>query len=248
MKIAIATVSRQGYSHVGGNRDRLDLLARAVEALDGQGVDLLCIPAGFFMAESMKNLQEIAGAISELVGGSLNLVLGFDLIEKDHSLGWLMEIEGYSLPWFVMGFHSDGTCTPPWRQRSMTSENQAKAHDVICKEKRSMALGDKQIEVLACGEIFNERIRSSVLSRGVDVVVDLAHTMGGYRVWGPLRKLAGAGLHSFCCGHADVVEVKKWYFAPSESGWVDRSTKYTDIHVKAGGLDGLRMEVKSWDI
>jgi hypothetical protein len=67
-----------------------------------------------------------------------------------------------------------------------------------------------------CGEAFNTRIKDAITQRPEKPIalVDLAHTLAGFRVTSMLKSMAELDIHAFCCGHADKQGAIKYYYSP----------------------------------
>jgi hypothetical protein len=80
-----------------------------------------------------------------------------------------------------------------------------------------------------CGELFNRRIRDAVFRRVEKpvAIIDLAHTLAGFRPTKAMEDIARNGVHAFCSGHASKRGAIKHHYAP---GGYRESSNDADFH------------------
>ena len=102
--------------------------------------------------------------------------------------------------------------------------------------------GDRRVEILSCGEIFNKRIRDAIVNRRpkVHAVVDLAHVGEKWRIDPVLRYLANHGMCAFGTSHVNRKNAMKRGFKKG----VRLSTRQTDLIVTGPP----RIEMKFWNV
>jgi hypothetical protein len=216
MKIATSTVSLDGFGESSRADDRIRLLSEVLSESRELQVDLLCLPGGYLRAKSILERDKFSHAIhDEAQKHDIAIAIGIDVeITKDPAQDWSYRIEGNTLPWFAICWSPNEDTLHYWRQRSVTSRDQWDSSDSVCTEVRALPVLNGRVEVLICGEIFNERIRTNVLARKDDLaaVVDLGHTSAGFRVWAGMKKLAEGGLTALCSVHADRKMAQKYCY------------------------------------
>lgn len=137
-------------------------------------------------------------------------------ITKDPSQDRSYRIKQYTLPWFAICWSPNEDIIHFWRQCSITRRDQWYSSDDVCAKVRSILVLNRHVEVLVCGEIFNERIRNNIISRkdNLAAVVDLGHTASGFRVWAGMKKLSQGGLNALCSVHAKKKHAMKYCYTP----------------------------------
>lgn len=243
MKIATCTVSLDGFREPSRSVDRLRVLSEVLSDSQTFKVDLLCLPGGYLMARSISERDEFSQIIrNEAKQHWIAVAIGIDI---DASIKHLKKeslnmIKKNTLPSFAICWSPNENILHSWRQRSITSEDQGYCSNDVCAEERILPVRDGRVEVLMCGEIFNERIRNNILSRKDDLsaVVDLGHTSAGFRVWAGMKKLAERGLTVLCSVHANRIRAQKYCYT-------SKSCKSTHIPDKT--FPGPpRLELKLW--
>jgi hypothetical protein len=247
MKIAITTVSKDGFGDSTAFESRFERFKEALEQVRGEGVQLLCLPGGYFCVKSEAELKEAKSRIvQEAKRAGIAVAVGIDCSQEKNSNKKQTTspdtehlVRTQTLPSFV------ATWSPKhehiWRQRSVNSKDQWCVPEKVCKRPQTLHVSGKKIEILACGELFNERIRNSIVAGHPSAVVDLSHDGKGFRADHSLRLLAHKGMYTFCCTHANMKGAIKRGFAPNED---KISTSKTDF-VIAGEP---RIEMKVWEI
>ncbi len=243
MKLATMTVSLRGYHDSKWNPQRLKALEEAFDTAKREGVESLCTPGGYLYASLSDDLQSLTNAVVGLARKyDVAVAVCIDEQEKDPQLDWSDEIRLGTLPWYVVCWSPDDPNTVHvWNQRSVTSQDQGYASDTRCLEARRFQAGGEAIEVLICGELFNKRIQRGTISRKPKAVVDLVHTLQGYRSYDAMRRISTGGIHCFCSGHAGKHKALNRYFAP---GGIDMSDEDFDYAIQGPP----RLEVKIWHI
>lgn len=242
MIIAATTVCRKGSEDERQNQERLSAAEQALEKAVELGGDLLALPAGFFSARSLHTQEAMAHSlISKAKQLGIAIAFGIDRQVKNPQTDWEILITGRLLPYYGYAWSPSDNLTYCWQQRSSTSSNQKLVSDGHCKKVRLLKVGDDHIGILLCGEIFNQRIRDSLVKHSPrpKVVVDLAHIAGGLRIGRSMKILAEKGLAAICCVHAQCEYAMKHCYTP-ESGRI--SARIPDAYVS--GLP--RIELKLW--
>ena len=243
LKLAVTTVGRRGPDEDEGcNMERFRAAELALAKAADLGADLIVLPGGFFTAHSSRARDTIANSlISKAKEIGIAIIFGIDQDSKDLSKDWVPAIRNGALPFYVFAWSPSENAIHFWRQRSITSEDQRWAPDSSCKEARLLRIADREVGILICGEIFNQRIRNSLANRSPrpKVIVDVAHVGGGFRVWQGMKKLAKLGLASVCSVHVQREYAVKYCYDP-KMGCL--STRIRDDYV----FGPLRIELKLW--
>lgn len=250
--VATCTVSFEGFGERAGMSDRLALLRECCARAADRSVRLVCFPGGYLFCRSEAEILELRKQLEHLSAElSVTVAVGVDTAKKSIDKAEGTEdsdrirsklIREYRLPWFAVCAYPDGT-SDLWRQRSINSSNQYDAPDDCCSEFHGVRGLIPQTEIFTCGEIFNERIRAGVISRGTQLVVDLGHYGHGFRVHAAMKVLASQGVTSLCSVHADKHNATKYCYVPNSSGYMARSTTRSDFTVEREP----RVEMKVWN-
>ncbi|MCK5708513.1 MAG: hypothetical protein KAI43_12765 [Candidatus Aureabacteria bacterium] len=245
MKISTCTVSYEGYSNISGNDSRLILLEESIKKLKKENVDLATFPGGFLFANNLEYVIKLSKQIRILaIKYNIHIALGIDTKQKSIKEKDAFIIN-YSLPWFAMIIYPDNKAPALWRQRSFNSKNQKYTSKEICNEIRTLNINLKTIEILMCGEIFNPKIRSSIIKRGINIAIDLGHTSKGFRVVSAMKVLAKNGVKTFCSVHTQAQNAMKYSYIPEKSNEFKKiSTRNTDILIDSKP----RLEFAIWNI
>ncbi|MBA4312455.1 MAG: hypothetical protein C0417_07475 [Chlorobiaceae bacterium] len=240
-KVAVCTVTIDGYHDLRWTTQRMTLLSNAADELSRYSVHLFCLPGGYFFASNSAEYVAIQRQITNLATNvGIDLLVGLDTdIKNPHPNDELVSL--YKLPSFSIFASTDGR-SDKWRQRSTTSTNQYLVLDALCKEER-LLFASPRIEVLLCGEIFNERIQAALAFRNTKIVIDQAHTASRFRVFAPMKRLATNGISSLCSVHADVRGSIKHCYIPGPSGWQRNSSRKIDLEIG----NKPRLEIKIWN-
>lgn len=221
MKIATCTVSLEGFGDPSWADKHLSLLTEVLNESRDLQVDMLCLPGGYLMANSISERDKFSHIIrNEAKKYKIAIAIGIDTdtkIKKDPSQDWSYRIKQYTLPWFAICCSPNNNVLHTWRQRSVTSNDQWNSSDVVCAEVRALPVLKRYVEVLMCGEIFNERIRNNIIARKRNpaAVVDLGHIARGFRVWAGMKKLSQGGLNVLCSAHANKKKAMKYCYTAS---------------------------------
>lgn len=251
--IATCTVSFEGFGECNGVHSRLNLLRRSAARAAKGGVQLVCFPGGYLFCRTdleVLKLRKQLEHVSKDLG--VTIAVGVDRAKKSIMNAEDKEIlekkltkliRTYQLPWFAVCAYPDGT-SDLWRQRSINSKNQYDAPTACCSEFRGVRGMSPQTEILMCGEIFNARIRAEIISRGIQLVIDLGHYAHGFRVHAAMKVLASQGVTSLCSVHADKVNATKYCYGPNSKGYTARSTIGSDFTIGRRP----RVEMKVWNL
>ncbi len=266
MKIAATTVTLDRYCDVRSttpnyglidavNSDRLTIYEQALAKSASAEVDLLCLPGGYlFYAPQTPVVSPLTSGdhkLAQLIAQIIRLAreyrvavaIGLDLTGKDQTADNSVDVRSGKLPWYAICWSPSENQVLCWNQRSVTSIDQRYCPHALCETARTIRIGSHAVEVLLCGEVFNSRIRDAITRRKERpmALVDLAHTLAGFRVTAPLKELAERGIHTMCSSHADKRGAMKYYYAPTNGR---RSSRRVDF--SCGGRP--RLEAKVWSI
>jgi hypothetical protein len=239
MTIITTTVSLDGYNEVRDgkpnhqqietvNQYRLDVLEKALAKAHDERADLLCLPGGYFyyapskpitnpLATSEPGLVRLIEAIMDLAKNyQLAIAVGLDLAKKNQTVDNAKDVRAGTLPSYALCWSPSDRDLHCWNQRSVTSSDQFDCPETFCNASHTMQVRRSQVEILMCGEAFNSKIRDAITRRHEKplALVDLAHTLAGFRVTYSLKEIAEYGIHALCCGHADKRGAIKYYYAP----------------------------------
>lgn len=237
MKISTSIVSNYGYNESVNNEKRLFLLSNALESLQTNSIDLAVFPGGFLSSPDENTFTNLVNRVQFLSEKyNIYVVLGIDT-----KLKVLNEFQTNSIFAIVTNpFKKEPII---WEKRSSTSRDIISQS--LTEETRNIFISSKFVEILVCGEIFNSKIRESLIDRKVDLVVDIAHTSQGFRIFSPMKILARNGIASFCAVHTKRKNGMKYcYFPTGENGFIKMSTRDVDIFID----DEPRMEIKFWQV
>lgn len=249
MKIATSTVSRNGFGNPAYFEANLQALRKLLAEAKGKGVQLVCLPGGYFSVNSEAQLNEAANRIvAEARKEKIAVAVGIDCVDgqnanKKNKGGTDIDslVRKEKLPSFAVAWTPQQGKIEKWRQRSTTSKNQSFAPAKSCARPQALRVAGKRIEILMCGDLFNKLIRKAVRDRQPTALVDLSHVGQGFRPDHALRSLAQEGLYAFCCTHANAKGAMKRAYAP---GGTKISSRAVDVLI--AGLP--RIELKFEDI
>jgi hypothetical protein len=239
VRVATSTVSRHGYQKPTHFDESLRTLTDLLSVAKIGGVQLACLPAGYFCIKSESGLNEAKNRIvSEARTAQIAIAVGIDCVERQSTdIDTLVRTQ--SLPSFGLAWCPEEDKINEWRQRSTTSSNQWDVPESVCERSQTFRVADKEVEILMCGELFNERIRKAVTRRRPFAIVDLSHDGRGFRPDRALELLAQRQTYSFCCTHANAKDAMKRAFAP---GGRKISSRETDFFTEGKP----RIEMKVW--
>ena len=248
MKIGTTTVSCEGYGDSAAFESRFAAFQEALEKAKGEGCELLCLPGGYFCVDSDAAFKEAKSRIvREAKRTGIAVAVGIDYSQakqskKKKTTGPNTEylVRKQALPSFSLTW-SPQEDERSWRQRSVTSRDQWLVSDEACAQLQTVRVSGENTEILTCGELFNERIRNSVISRHPSALIDLSHCGKGFRADRSMRLLARNGMYTFCCTHADMKGAMKRAFFP---GGTKKSTRMKDFATTGKP----RIETKLWTI
>jgi len=211
--------------------------------LKKQGIGLACFPGGYLSVKSRKHLYRLANIVDGMSKDrGISIGVGIDRLDKDIDEYCEKAIRDEE----CFAVCSDTKSDNPhiWNQRSTTSKNQHFVSNDSCSKPRTLTTLTKKIEILICGEIFNERIRKSIVNRKIKAIVDLGHVSEGFRVHAAMKVLAHMGVASFCSVHTKRQSAQKFCYIPSHNGWLCKSSRdYDEIIGKEP-----RLEMKFWNL
>lgn len=242
MKLVATTVGRKRPDDASWNDTRFKSGKQALIRASNLGADILVLPGGFFTARSSDSREAIARRfIAEAEQIGITVVFGVDEISKNVKTDHEYLRRGQLLPYYGYAWSPTDGIIHCWQQRSSTRGNQWFTHISYCQELRQLKIGDEVIEILMCGEIFNERIRNSLTKHGPEpkVVADVAHVGSGFRVFQGMKKLADLGIPSVCSVHAQSENAMKHCYLPGKGSASSRKSDAVVYGVP-------RIELKLW--
>ncbi len=142
MKLATTSVSLEGYREPTSNNERLKVLPHLLRKLSSMGVELLCLPAGYFCVQSRKSLKELSNRIARIAAREgISLAVGIDLVKQQRKQRRKQDqAEPFSVAW-----SPDEGRREPWDQRSVDSEDQWDVSDLLCKRAQTLHVGVARI-------------------------------------------------------------------------------------------------------
>ncbi|MGD0545525.1 MAG: hypothetical protein ABSB65_14040 [Candidatus Acidiferrales bacterium] len=209
MKIATTTVSKEGSSDA-----RFAAFKEALERAKREEARLLCLPGGYFCVRSDSERKKVESRIVQAAKqAGVAVALGIDRSKgrrtnKKKTSKSNTDYQSFAIAWSRL------QKPETWPQRSSNTTDQWDVPEKDCNRPQTLSVAGKRIEVLACGELFNERIRNSIIDRHPDAVVDLSHDGRGFRADHSMKLLARQGMYTFCCTHANKKGAMKRAFAP----------------------------------
>ncbi len=231
---------------------RMTVLKEALQKCRNKRVSLLCLPAGYFKIQHDAERAKLGRRVAALARvANIAVAVGVDVGSKGKKSRNAKEKKRRSCAltrrqlrpeWTLIANPCESrTCF--LRQRSVSRCDQHLVPDDVCASPKTVLVAGKRVEILGCGEIFNSRIRESILTTRpkVDVVVDIGHKSAEYRVDGPLKVFAEGGLWSFCSTHAKTLRAMKRAYAP---GGRKMSSREIDIAVEGPP----QLELKLWNL
>jgi len=224
---------------------RVSLLDDSLKVLKRSGVSLATFPGGYLQARDLIEIEQLIKVLKRLSKKhGICIALGIDISHKWESINDT-KIKKHELPLFGVVISPNLKSPKLWRQRSTNNDNQKLVMGKLCNENRAILINNKKIETLMCGEIFNSRVRNSLLNRKVDIAIDLGHTSGGFRVFSAMKVLAKGGVKVFCSVHSQAQNSMKYSYYPSKrNGYKNMSTRISDFTVG----ETPRLELKVWEI
>jgi hypothetical protein len=243
MKIATTTVSKEGFGDPTAFESRFAAFKEALEKAKEQGVHLLCLPGGYFCVKSDGERKNAESRIVQAAKQArVAVAIGIDRSQGRKSKKRKFSKSNIQYQSFAVAWSPRQRKLKSWPQRSSDTTDQRDVPEKDCKRSQTLSVAGKRFEVLACGELFNERIKESVIEeRKPYALVDLSHDGKGFRADHSLRLLARKGMHTFCCTHANMEGAMKRGFAP---GGRKISTRKTDSVIATSP----RIEIKIWEI
>jgi hypothetical protein len=268
MKIAISTVTLDGYNDARNTpldpevisdvlNHRLAVYEQALKSAEAAAVDLLCLPGGYFFILpevsseikepcADKNLKALEIQIVQLAKKyQVGIAVGIDLSPKNLLRDHTACVRAGMLSWCSFSWSPSENIFHCWNQRSTTNADQRDCPDELCLRVQNVNINEQKIEILTCGELFNQRIRAAIVCRSNKpiAIIDLAHTLAGFRATSALEDFSREGLHAFCTGHAKKSGAMKYYYAPVA---LNKSSRDVDFETD----NNLRpyLQAKVWSI
>jgi hypothetical protein len=129
------------------------------------------LPGGYFWVKSGAKFSEAESQIvREAKRTGIAVAIGIDYSQKKQSkkktrspnIEYLVQTQ--ALPSFAVTWSPDQGAQI-WRQRSVSTKDQRFVSEKEYARPQTLHVSGSDIEILSCGELFNERIRNSVIGR-----------------------------------------------------------------------------------
>jgi hypothetical protein len=167
---------------IWGNKNRLDILDELFEICTKQSAKLLCLPGGYFSnLQSYNAIKEFSrGVIKKARKYNVAITFGIDLISTS-TINSKNKDRTFRPLYHVVCWSPDKPRTMNiWKQRSSTPKNAKDVSSRAVNEDRTFKVNGKRIGVIACGEIYNDRIiRQTTQNNPVDALIVHSHGAGG---------------------------------------------------------------------
>ncbi|MHC1682730.1 MAG: hypothetical protein AB6733_07250 [Clostridiaceae bacterium] len=204
MKVAITTVGSKNPENAAKNEDRLKAGKAAMQKAKSLGAEILVLPAGFFVCGDSKSRQRIAyKLIDEARSLCLASVFGVDDNSWPQAYGYAWSpLNGVTYSW------EERSSTRRWNSRTeqpiTLTDYQWDAKLNSYDEARFLTVKSGIVGILLCGELFNNRIKNSLIKINPNIVVDLIHRGQGFRSTAAMRMLCHYGIASACSAHVEM--------------------------------------------
>ncbi|MBK7864285.1 MAG: hypothetical protein IPJ65_37940 [Archangiaceae bacterium] len=194
LRISTTVVSPEGRASLEHNAERVARACELIRSHSGR-TDLVVLPAGYLLARDGDDVGALVRPlIDQARRAKLAVVVGIDAAVKGRQKA--------PLPYFLVGWSPGMKKASIWRQRSVTSHDALSVSDADAAEPRVLSVAGRRVAPLACGEVFNPRIRDAIAGLRPSVAVLAAHTAAGARHWAGQRCLARLGVPSVRAVHA----------------------------------------------
>lgn len=222
------------------NRERLRLLEETLQVLPDD-IDIITFPAGYLCCKDMEEVKEYKNKIKELSDKySAYLAMGIDC----QDINEFGSSSQYTLPYLALQA-SPNKPIRLWRQHLYRSSDVGEVRLSNIVESRSINLGGNNVELVACGDLFNPAVLDNIISRDIDLVIALVHGASGSRTQHALELLAKNGVHGFCSLHAKVKNAFKYgYISTHDGAYENISTRENDYLIKSFN----QIEIKVWEL
>lgn len=189
--IFTTVVPPDGRGMSRANAERLRGARAVLERAHVDGISLVVFPAGFLSAKDERGAE--SSSLLEMAARlGVAIIFGVDTQPPSEKNSGDLVARG-CLPFFVVAQSMD---EGPyfWRQRSTTTAN---GHDVPePPTRRKLRVARQDIDVLACGEVFNHRFRDELGPWTDRIVVAPSHTARGARFFRAREWAASAGIRA----------------------------------------------------
>ncbi len=202
LRVCTTVVPIEGSGEVKDNARRIALYG----ALLAKAGDLLVLPAGFLaLKDEAKRLELVEPLFALAKTAGVAVAFGIDIVGRTK--------KGL-LPSFMATWSPSFPHLQLFRQRSRTSVDAAAMTDEAVRGNRIMVVKGHYVAPIACGELFNARIRAGIADCQPVCAVISAHTASGARHWAGQAALAKLNVASLRSVHAsgaarDVMATKK---------------------------------------
>lgn len=199
MRIWTTTVADDGTRELARNAERIEAAESLVARAARDGAALVVLPAGFLRARKASDVPDVAARLTRRArSAGVVIVVGVDACAAGAELDLGRCVDRGSLPFFVVASGTSGRART-WRQRSTSSADGGRVADVA---RRTIAVGEREIDVLACGEVWSPRLRTELGPWSGRVVVAPSHAAAGARFWAARRWADGEGARLVRAVHA----------------------------------------------
>lgn len=228
MKVVISTATFEGYDKPSGNRARISSACELIEKAAGDGALLVVLPGGFLFGDEHRVGDEIVA-----VARRQRLAVAFGVSScarskarrgKGHPAAKGTRRSADGLPYFVVGIGTEGT-EQTWQQRS-TSRADGWDLGPAEPEHRFLEVDGRQVDVLACGEVFSRTLREACLTWGIRVIVSPFHTAARSRYhhaveWARNHRISCLrAVHTASSARLGGTGAVKLASAPGLTGWL----------------------------
>lgn len=226
MKISTCTVTHKGFGKHKKNNKRLKLLEKLITELKNKNVQLAILPAGYLTAKNSKHAKKLAARAHELANG-INIFVGIDINKKNECDYGCLSLSENKKPTLIQQISYKGEHT---NKLTTTEYNN-----------RLQRIGDRNIFVLMCGEIFNRTIKQDVINSDANVIVDLVHKLDGSfnRIFGTAKSFSKLFIQSkrtkelrllLSC-HVDNPKAKKHHYKITSDNVNNLSCEQADAFI-----------------
>jgi hypothetical protein len=196
VKFAQTIASEVGFRDPAHNARRLNLLARLLERVAADGVNLVALPAGYVTVPTEPDVVVGAAGVADLAERTGVAVVGgvdVDVETRKDSRDTDALVLAGRLPYF--GFAAFPTARDPevriWRQSSITSHDADTAPEgTLPGGNRVVTVAGRTLAVLLCGELFSRRAREAIAAAHPQLILDLAHARIGQGLIPAMTNLA----------------------------------------------------------
>jgi hypothetical protein len=190
MRIGIVIAAPDGRGTARANAGRLVAASEALRRAAAERAQLVVLPAGFLRAEGEDGVRAIAAPVLSVARGlGVAVVVGVDTRPLG-SPPAASAVACGALPYFLVAA-APGRAAVVWRQRSTSG---ADAHDAPPPHaRRTLRVGDTDVDVFACGEIYSPPLRAAAEAGKPRVVIVASHAATGARFFQAERWAERAG-------------------------------------------------------